>query len=261
MISIITMTYNGAHWLKRCMDSFYKVKDNFNDYEWIIMDAGSTDNTKFIIQNFNDPKVKHYKLKDNDDSFSKVNNIGANYANGKFLFFVNNDIEFKDFDSVFNMIDLLEKYNAGCVGAKLLYSDGKIQHAGVIFRPNHLPWHMRDNLSDEYLSYNRKYQAVTAACMICKNKDFFDVGKFDESYYFCFEDIDLCLKMKSILNKESLYCAKTKFIHHESRTILALNNKKQRFIEAAKILKSKWSTFVEVDENKYLKDVLYKALI
>ena len=257
MISIITMTYNGEKWMNKCLDSFYKYKP-IEDYEWIIMDAGSTNKiTKDVVESYNDERLKYYFVEDANKSFSWVNNEASKYAKGEQLLFLNNDIEFVNDYSVKNMAIALEKYNAGCVGAKLLYPDGRVQHAGVIFRPNKLPWHMRSqSLSKEFLSKDRKYQAVTAACMLCNKEEFIKVRRFDERYYYCFEDVDLCLKMRHLFKnrKPSIYCGNTEIIHHESRTILALDNKKQKFLEAATLLRSKWGEEVEVDEVNYLKD-------
>jgi GT2 family glycosyltransferase len=257
VISIITPTYNGAPWIKKCLSSFYSFAP-IDDFEWIIFDSGG-DETENVIRSFNDDRLKYFKLSTNNDSFSKINNMGVNFSRGDHILFLNNDVEFCDSSSINNMMKLLDKYSAGCVGARLLYPSGGIQHCGVIYRHNRLPWNMRDGVTEEFLKYDRKYQAVTAACMLCRKSDILDVGGFDERYYFCFEDVDLCLKIRKVVGKDSIYCAGTKFIHHESRTILMLNNTKQKFLEAAKLLRVKWDRFVDVDEYKY-KDVKYNVV-
>lgn len=258
------MTYNGEKWLRKCIDSFFTFLPLKGvKWEWIILDNGSRDKTKYFVQSIQQKNdgIKYYELNDNSKSFSFVNNMGTKISSGKYLFFVNNDIEFLDSLSVKNMINALERNNAGCVGSRLMYPDRSIQHAGVIYRNNRLPWNVRKGVSERYLSYDREYQAVTAACMICKKSDFESVGGFDERYYFCFEDVDLCLKMKKTLKKKTIYCSRTKFIHHESRTILALNNKKQKFVEAARVLRKKWDSFVDIDEMKYINNKKYKTIM
>lgn len=255
------MTYNGEHWMKKCLDSFHRFNP-IDDYEWIIMDTGSTNpKTKELVFSYNNDNLKYYYVSDADKSFSWVNNEAAKYAKGDYLLFLNNDVEFINNYSINNMMLALEKYSAGCVGARLFYPTGKIQHAGVIFRMNKTPRNMRHKrLSRQFLDRDREYQAVTAACMLCKKEDFKKVGGFDERYYYCFEDVDLCLKLKHQYNKPSVYCGNTGLIHHESRTILALDNKKQEFARSAKLLKYKWIKMIDVNEFKYLKDPNYKVM-
>lgn len=259
-VSLITMTHNGAELMGNCIASFFHTRPPTENFEWIIFDCGSNDDTQDFIKEVNDPRIRYFEVDNNENSFAAMNNMGAKFASGKYLWFINNDIEFEANASLWNMVECLDKYNAGCVGAMLNYPDASVQHAGVIFRPNHLPWHVRGpNYSEEYLSKDREYQAVTAACMLCKREDFFKVGGFDERYYFCFEDVDFCFKMRKVLGKKSIYCAGTKFLHHESKTILALGNKKQKFPEAVRLLRSKWEKDIEIDEYKYLADINYNV--
>lgn len=91
MISIITPTYNRAHLLPRMINSV--LNQTFNDWELIIVDDGSTDDTSQIVENLKDPRIKYF-LKDNSGATAS-RNLGVKKARGDYIIFLDSDDEAK----------------------------------------------------------------------------------------------------------------------------------------------------------------------
>src|SRR3989304_9769073 len=127
-ISIIILTYNNLDLNKRCIESVLKYSDG--DFEIIIVDNASKDKTPDYLRTLKNDKIKVI-LNDENLGFSKGNNLGAKAASGEILIFLNNDTEVTK-DWLTPIIGQLQKESVGIVAPKLLYPNGKIQHAGVV---------------------------------------------------------------------------------------------------------------------------------
>ena len=135
-------------------------------------------------------------------SFSKSCNLGAASATGEFLIFLNDDIEVIEDNWIEEMLKHFQKPHVGIVGAKLLYPDGKLQHAGVVHNYG-CPDHIRDGFLGDESGYffstcgARNYLAVTGACFGLRKNLFDKIGGFSEELPVNFNDTDLCLKVIS----------------------------------------------------------------
>ncbi len=135
-------------------------------------------------------------------NYSRINNLGAAQASGEILVFLNNDIEIVRPDWLREIVSHAIRPDVGCVGAKLLYRDRRIQHAGVVLHEGPLAMHafrLRDASDlgyDAQLAGVRSYLGVTAACLAVRAAIFREVGGFDEvCLQIAFNDLDLCLKV------------------------------------------------------------------
>ena len=148
-------------------------------------------------------------------------NLGAHAARGAVLIFLNDDISVITPDWIEAMLALLAIPGVGAVGPKLLFEDGSLQHAGVVFGDG-LPDHVRrgfpgDDTGNHGSSLaNRNYLAVTGACVMVRRADFEAVGGFDENYAINYNDIDLCLRLGERALR-TVYCAEARLHHYESR--------------------------------------------
>ncbi|MVZ47600.1 glycosyltransferase, partial [Escherichia coli] len=134
LVSVIIPTKNGYDDLKLCIDSIID-KTTYSNYEIIVADNGSTDpkmqelfkeyqqrlNERFIVE-----------LIDIPFNYSRINNLAAEKASGKYLLFLNNDTEVIEPEWMTNMVAYAQFDRIGCVGAKLYYPDDTTQHAGVL---------------------------------------------------------------------------------------------------------------------------------
>jgi len=143
--------------------------------------------------------------------FAEQCNLGFDRSSGELVVFLNDDT-IPHVGWLEALTVAFEDPRVGMTGAKLLYPDGRIQHAGVYFdRPaGVLTAHNRTTDTP-----SRFVQAVTGACMCVRRTAFADVGGFDEGFVNGYEDVDLCLRF-SELGWRIWYAANAVVTHHES---------------------------------------------
>jgi len=258
-VSIIIPVFNQAEYTKKCMESIV-MNTPGELYEVVIIDNGSTDETKELLKCLaGDVKIITNKV---NMGFAKACNQGAKVASGKYLLFLNNDTQVQQhwLQPLVNTVE--NNLEIGAVGSKLLYPDGKVQHAGVIIieqknKVSLLPRHvfMGDYPSDVPIEYPMFFQAVTAACLLIKKNIFDSVDGFNEAYWNGSEDVDLCFKIRQAGYKIA-YEPKSVVIHHESKS------GRERIAAQPRnnlLLRQRWSKIIKPDihedERGYLKAV------
>ncbi|MFA5023423.1 MAG: glycosyltransferase family 2 protein [Patescibacteria group bacterium] len=258
-IDIVITTYRNCDKLKLCLSSIIE-KTKRVDYHIYLLANDPNEEVNNVIYDsmyiddilFTD-RIEVTSKEKNDGSFASNNNEASLLGSGDYIMFLNDDTIPVNDNWLYNMQTILDTdTNAGIVGSLLLYPDKKIQHCGVFFshKTNNLPYHMcyrqpYDSVKP-FISVPRYYQAVTGACMLLRRKDFEDVGRFCEDYFYQYEDIDLCLKMKSMLKKNCVYCPDSILIHDEGISKDGKNNPK--FSENINLFKNIWS-------GKYFNDL------
>ncbi|MEI5991351.1 glycosyl transferase, group 2 family protein [Enterococcus termitis] len=256
LVSIIIPTKNGYKDVKRCVSSIIE-KTTYTNYEIIIADNGSTDEKmKELYESFKQQLTDRFRVTviDIPFNFSKINNIAAKEAKGKYLLFLNNDTEVINADWLKLMVSFGQQERIGCVGAKLLYPNNTIQHAGVILGLGGIAGHGHYGYPHGDLGYfgklalNVDYLAVTAACLLMKKQDFEAVSGFDEDFTVAFNDVDLCLKVKE-LGRDNVWLHEAELYHFESQTrgYDDKGKKKKRFEKEKAMMEHKWSTLIEDD--------------
>ncbi len=248
-VSIIILNWNKLEYLKQCIKSIEENTD-YPNYEVIIFDNGSTEagTKEFISSPRTIRKSRWSKFLPDDNAvvrgslnnkfnykvimspanlgFAKGNNEGARIADGELLLFLNNDtIAHKDWLGA--MVSLIQQQGCGIVGSKLLYPDGTIQHIGVVFdyRGNRRHIFKKYPSDIPHAMEIRECEAVTGACMLIPKELFEKVGGFDEKYIQGSEDIDLCLKARS-LGFKVMFCPQSILTHFEQ---VSLKEKGNRF--------------------------------
>jgi len=154
-------------------------------------------------------------------NWAAINNVAAATCESDYLLFLNNDIEATSDGWLSAMVELAQDPGVGAVGARLLYPDGNIQHAGVVLGLGGVASHLFLGLSSEeagYFSWDRVvrgYSAVTAACMLVRRSVFEEVGGFDESFAVAFNDVDFCIRV-SRAGYRNVYTPHAELTHYES---------------------------------------------
>ena len=245
------------------LDKLFKSleKSSYKNFEVVIVENNSTEKETFeYYDNINDQysfdiKVVYYKDKFN---YSKINNYGLKYCSGEYILFMNNDIEMINEDSLKEMMDYIVRDDVGAVGAKLLYDDKTIQHAGVIIGIGGIASHAFKNVFDLQSSYMNRAQivqdlnAVTAAVLLTKKSILNQIKGFDEDFSVAFNDIDLCLRIRR-LDKLIVYNPYACFYHYESKTRGYEDTKEKvdRFnTEVARFVK-RWQSFIDRGDQYY----------
>ena len=131
-------------------------------------------------------------------NYSQMNNMAAAIATGEFLLFLNDDVTPLQPGWMRSLSSQLNRPNSGIAGAKLLYSNGTIQHAGIVVGPPMAAWHVgRHSLGSGYwkwLDFPRNVSAVTGACLGIRRTLFEQLGGFDIGLPVNYNDVDLCLR-------------------------------------------------------------------
>ncbi len=220
-VSIIIPVFNNLFYTKQCIDYIFK-HTNQKIFEIIVVDNGSTDGTDQFLKD-NSSKIK-FILNKKNLGFARACNIGAKFASSNFLIFLNNDtIPLKNWlPPLIETLELNDKI--GICGAKLLYPDDTIQHAGIVWK-NDFPEHIyRGKPRDfKYANEIREYDMVTGACFAIKKNLFFELNGFDEQYVNGCEDIDLCLKVRR-KGLKVIYNPLSELYHYEGQTEGRFNN-------------------------------------
>jgi GT2 family glycosyltransferase len=216
-VSIIIPTRDGADLLQTCLYSVFS-RTGYANFEVVCVDNETIDPVALDLLRTAPVKRVLFPGKFN---FSRANNIGVEYAEGKFLVFMNNDIEVLTSDWIEEFLYFVEQSDVGAVGGLLMFPDTTVQHAGVILgcrgTGDHV-WRGLPSGSDGYagsLSCAREVSAVTAACMMVPRVLYEEIGGFSEHYFTHYQDLDLCLKVRA-KGKRIIYTPNAKFTHHES---------------------------------------------
>lgn len=251
LVSIIIPTFNKYELTENCLRALKG--STIVSHEIIVVDNNSLDGTyNRILNDF--PEVRAIKNRENKN-FSGACNIGARSAQGHILVFLNNDT--LPFDGWLEPLIAELEHGAGVVGAKLLYPDNTIQHAGVAFmRETRFPHHPYRGFAADHpaVNHRRELQVITGACLAIRRADFFDIGLFNEEYINGGEDIELCLKMRQKGHK-IVYQPKSVLIHLESQS----PGRMDKNDENVKLFFKNFSDYLLSDEDAfYFEDGLYR---
>ncbi len=154
-------------------------------------------------------------------NFSTMNNLGAHAAKGEILLFLNDDVTPLDSLWLDRMAARLEQTETGAVGARLLYPNGTIQHAGLatweMGGAGHPGRFLTNSSYWPWLNVAREVTAVTGACLAIRRASFDAVGGFDPAFPVNFNDVDLCLRLQEN-GFRVIYEAGAVLQHDESQT-------------------------------------------
>ena len=251
LISIIIPTKDKADVLERCLESIYE-KPSGQNFEIIVIDNNSEEQATFEL-------FEKYKQKCNfrvleqriPFNYSKLNNEAAKIAKGDLLLFLNNDIEVISDNWLTLMAGEAERKEIGAVGAKLLYPDNTVQHAGVVLGICGIAGHMgvgKDRDDNGYMSHlamRRNYSAVTAACLMIRKDVFRQVGGFEEELKVAFNDIDFCMKVREA-GYRNVFLGDVLLYHYESlsRGLEDSPEKIKRFDSEVAYMQKKWGNLL-----------------
>tara|TARA_R110001583_G_scaffold195529_2_gene375456 strand:+ start:10500 stop:12299 length:1800 start_codon:yes stop_codon:yes gene_type:complete len=257
LVSIIIPTRNGKALVKQCVDSIY-AKTSYSNFEILLIDNDSDDSES--IDYFNQieesglVQILHYK---GEFNYSAINNFAVQNSRGDVITLLNNDIEVITGGWLDNMVALALMEGVGAVGAKLLYPDNTIQHAGVVLGYGGGAGHAHKYFPSMEKGYLNRiaasncYTAVTAACLVVTKDNYNSVNGLNESdLAVAFNDVDFCLKLHHS-GKRNIYCAEAVLYHHESvsRGLDNTEAKRIRFLSELKYLKHTWYQYIENDLN------------
>lgn len=222
-VSIVIPSKDHLEVLKPCLKSIFELTEH-PDYEVILVDTGSSDASTWDYYKSYSAGSRFKLVRcDGDFNFSAACNAGAREAKGDLLLFLNNDTQVLQNDWLIKLGQWFELSGTGIVGCKLIYPDGRLQHAGVIVGMGGFAWHIFHQQKGPVQSmfgsdtWVRNVSAVTAACLMISREVFEKAQGFDEGYKINFGDVDLCLRTLQA-GYRIIYTPMVELIHHESVT-------------------------------------------
>jgi GT2 family glycosyltransferase len=222
LVSILIPNRDQAQLLGRCMESL--AQSSYANYEVLILENGSSQEDTFAYYRQLTQAVPARILTwSRPFNFSAINNYGAMHSRGEVLLFLNNDLEAIHADWLEAMVTHAMRPEIGAVGAKLLFADGTIQHAGVVLGMGGAAGHVHSRFprtADGYLGRLRLVQnvaAVTGACLMTRREVFERIGGFDERFVLAYNDVDYGMNVRAS-GLRVLWTPAAELYHLESKT-------------------------------------------
>lgn len=257
-ISIIIPNKDHKKDLKRCIKSI--LKSTYKNYEIIIVENNSKEKNifKYYKKLEKNPNIKIEKCEMSIFNYSKLNNYGASKASGEYFVFLNNDTKIITNNWLETIISNCQREEIGAIGAKLIYKNKRIQHAGVVLNltgtAGHVNWNEKENNPGYFgrIMIQQNVSAVTGALLGVSKKIFEQVNGFDETFPIAYNDVDFCLKIQDI-GKLITYNPYIEAYHYESqsRGYEDTEEKQKRLKKEESKLKKKWKKYFDVTDKYY----------
>jgi O-antigen biosynthesis protein len=235
-VSIVIPTKNSGALVKSCVHDLRNCA-GYENYDITVIDHASDEPEllDFLGRESAADRLRAFPYS-GPFNFAAMNNAAVRSTRGRLLLFLNNDVDsfsphwLKQMTATFELDDRI-----GAVGALLHYPEGDIQHAGVVLNAKRLCQHAHYNWPADSLGYQgrihrlQEFSAVTAACMLVRREAFEAVGGFDEQFPDDYNDIDLCLRLRSA-GFAIVYQPHVQATHWEGRTRTAKETAKDEFV-------------------------------
>jgi GT2 family glycosyltransferase len=270
-VSIVIPTRDLLEQLRFCIESILG-KTTYPKFEILLIDNGSREpaTLAYLAQLATEARVRVLR-QDEEFNYGRLNNVGVRESRADFVALLNNDLTVITPDWLEEMVSQARQPHVGAVGARLLFPDGRIQHAGVILGAGGggLADHAHKGLPPDNHGYfaraslAQEVSAVTAACMLVRRSIYLEVGGFEEERLkVAFNDVDFCLRLQAA-GYRIIYTPYAELQHWESasRGLEDTLGKHQRFSAEVDYVKNKWPRLLAADPfynaNLALRDNLF----
>ena len=247
-VSLIVPFRDGAVLLERCVRSVLRHAGRV-PLEIVLVDNGSTETeTAALLRELAAEPGTRVLSAPGRFNYSALVNRGAAAATGDVLCLLNSDVEATSSGWLEALLDAVEQPEVGAVGARLLYPDGSVQHAGMILGVLAGTGHAHRFAPRDAAGYFanmavvREVSAVTGACLATRREVFEQTGGFDEALPVAYNDVDFCLRLQE-RGLRVLYTPYTELLHHEG----ASRGHSDSAAQARTYMRRRWGARFEID--------------
>ena len=241
-----------AELLERCVASVVE-KTDFPHYEICVLDNSRSTKIEKFVRGWSrrGSKLSYVDFRNLPFNYSAMHNTVAEQTDAPLLLFLNDDVSVITPGWLRAMVELACRPEVGAVGAKLLYPDDTIQHAGVILGCFDICGHAFKGHPASERTYHdfpdvlRNVSAVTAACLMVPRERFLECGGFDaDSLPVAYQDVDLCLKLNK-LGYRVLYTPFAQLYHYEAAS--KRSDEKDPRPNETLAFKNRWQDLIDND--------------
>jgi GT2 family glycosyltransferase len=252
-VDIIVPTRDRLDLLRCCIDSIGE-QTRYPAYRIIVVDNQSEKETTrdYLEQLRANDEVRVLEY-DHPFNFSAINNHAVAHSDAPLICFLNNDIEIVDPDWLSELVGYISQPGVGCVGAKLAYPDGRVQHGGVLLGVHGVAAHAFAGAPANAAGYEHRletaqdYSAVTAACLLTRKDLFEALGGFNaRALPVAFNDIDYCLRVGE-QGLRVVWTPHTRLIHHESASRVPESERTAEFEDEIRFMRTRWGHLLDRD--------------
>ncbi len=254
-VEIIIPSRDKEPLLRQCVESILSLTE-YSNYHISVVDNDSTEQATSEFHHSLRDEAR-YGVLDYHGTFnySAINNYAVGRTQSDVLLLLNNDTQIMQADWLTRMVQACMLPRVGCVGAKLLYPNGRVQHAGVVMGMKGVAGHAYRFQKSDSISYLHKLRsphqvsAVTAACLAVRRDTYEQLGGLDDKELtVAFNDVDFCLRAHAV-GYDNLLLSDVTLTHHES---LSRGNddtpvKAARFASECKVMHQRWQHYIHRD--------------
>ncbi|MEE2001486.1 glycosyltransferase family 2 protein [Alkalimonas sp. MEB108] len=255
LVSVVIPTRDMLHLLKPCVVSVLDGTD-YARVELLIVDNQSSEpaTLDYFAEIAQDPRVRVLRY-DQPFNYSAINNFAVQQARGELICLLNNDTEVIRPDWLTQMVGQLSQPGVGIVGARLLFEDERVQHAGDVVGVGGCAAHLHFRLPAGEPGYmaravlSQDLSAVTAACLLTRRSLYLELGGLNETELtVAFNDVDYCLKVREA-GWRVLYTPLALLYHYESVSRGKDDNpvKQRRAAQEAAYMRVRWPLQMQGD--------------
>jgi GT2 family glycosyltransferase len=256
LVSVIIATRDRGDLLRCCLTSLAEHAQGNPPTELILIDNGSSEpETLSYLAHLEQQENVRVVRRPGKFNYAALNNEAVSLARGELIALMNNDVEATHAGWLATMAAQALRPEIGAVGAKLLFPDGTIQHAGVLLGIGGIAGHAHKYLAADDEGYQLRLHlahnlsAVTAATLVVRKALFEAVDGFDAiNFAVNYNDVDLCLRLARA-GYRNLFCPDAVLIHHESKSRGAPTSADENaeWQRERKTMLNRWGTILHAD--------------
>ena len=239
-VSIVIPVFNRLDLTKQCLDTLRETIPE-RPYEVIVVDNASTDGTADYLRAEQTAGRLRCVINPENAGFGSACNQGAEFARGEFLLLLNNDT-IPQAGWLEPLVVMLGDSTVGIAGCRLLYPEGTVQHAGIVWDKDGRLTHIHRGLpaNDPAVRVEHDFAAVTGACLLIRRKLFTALGAFDtEAFHMYVEDVDLCIRVWEA-GLRVTYCPASVLVHLENASVTDIAWRDENVVAGWRRLNERW---------------------